>query len=278
MKKRKEILKPVLEKLYFVDGFSHKAIALKVGMSEPTVRARFRDHGFVARQRGSWMIKYRKTPFDGSEQERAYMMGFRVGDINVYLPSKGANIIIARTNSTQEDQFQVMRSLFGGYGGVKISGGGKAKNINCYLDKSFSFLLVEKPYAVEPWIKTRSQNCLAFMAGYTDAEGNFIINQGKARFTISSYDSHILHWMHEQLLSLGIGSKLRLLASRGDATNGGKYWNGDLWRLNINKANSLLGFCVAIKPYMRHRKRIEDMRGCVKNIQERKKNGTVQTR
>lgn len=275
MKKRIEIDKELLERLYLKDGLSHKKIGLRLGVSEPTIRARFRDHGLVVRLRGSWMVRYPKKPFTGSQQEKAYMMGFRVGDVNVYVPSKGANIIVARTNSTHENQLQIMRSLFSQYGGVVVSGNGTAKNINCYLDTSFSFLLVDKPYDVDSWIRQDSQNCLAFMAGYIDAEGNFIVSQGRARFKLDSYDAAILHWMHAWLLANGMKPKLRLLARKGDASYNGGYWNGDLWRLNVNEADSLLRFCNSIMPYLRHRKRINDVQECVDNIMNRKKNGTV---
>lgn len=276
MKKRKDIPRTILEELYLVDGLSHKAIAVKIGMSEPTVRARFREYGLPVRPRGSWMVKYKKSNFDGSECEKAYMMGFRVGDIHAYIPSKGANIVVARTNSTQDDQLSVMRSLFGKYGGVVVSGKGRSKNINCYLDRSFSFLLTNKPYCVEQWIRDSQQNALAFMAGYIDAEANFIINQGRARFKLDAYDSDILHWMHGELTALGLRSKLRLLANKGESNYNNTYrWNGDLWRVNINEANSLLSFCEALLPYLRHRKRIADVRMCIKNILERRSNGTV---
>lgn len=276
MGKAKALSSDVLRELYFVRGLSHRAIAKRVGLSEPTVRARFHEYGFLPRKRGSWMIKYQKLSFDGSDEERAYMMGFRVGDMHVYRPSRGANIIVARTNSTQEDQFLVVHSLFAKYGGVIESGKGKAKNINCYLDESFSFLLIKKPYHIEPWISRSRESALAFMAGYIDAEANFIISQGRARFKLDAYDREILQWMHEELSALGVTSRLRLLANKGEVSYNNTYkWKGDLWRLNVNEANSLLVFCRALLPYLRHRKRIADVQMCIKNIVERKNNGTV---
>lgn len=275
MKKRKEISRAILENLYFDKGLPLRTIATNLGISEPTVRDRFKGHGLVLRKRGSWMIKYPKTPFNGDEQEKAYILGFRIGDLNVYLPSERSTIIVARTNSTHDDQIQLMHLLFGKYGGVTVSGKEGTKNINCFLDSSFSFLLVKKPYQVDTWIKINFQNCLAFTAGYIDAEGNFIINQGKARFTIDSYDEEVLKWMHEWLQHNGIKSKLRLIGRRGGVRYGGGCWNNDLWRININEANSLHNFCELVLPYLRHRKRINDVNKCLTNIMDRKSNGTV---
>jgi len=273
--KKKEIPRTVLKYLYFDKGLSLRATAISLGISEPTVRDRFKSHGFVPRRQGSWAVKYQKTPFNGNDQEKAYILGFRMGDLNVYMTSETARIIIARTNSTQTDQIELLRTLFSGYGGVKVSGSFKSKNVNCYLDKSFSFLLVDKPYAVDPWIRHNKQNCIAFMAGYIDAEANLIINQGKARFKIDSYDEAILKWMHEWFLNNGIKSKIRLIAKRGEVRYGGGYWNNNLWRLNVNEAHSLHKLCKLVIPYLRHRKRIEDVNKSLMNIMQRKINGTI---
>lgn len=275
MKTPKEIPVSVLEDLYVKRGLPLRQIAKLLNISDVTVRKRFKEYGLVKRAHGSWMIKYEKAPFDGNKQLKAYIMGFRVGDLNVYTPSPTANIVIARTNSTHTAQIEVMRLLFGKYGGIKVVGKGQSKNVNCYLDKSFSFLLIKKPYLVEKWIKRDRRNSLAFIAGYIDAEGNFIINQGRARFKLDSYDYDILVWMHEWLLAQGVKSKLRLLGKKGDVRYGGGYWNGDLWRININEANSLYSFCKDIIPYLHHAKRINDVNKCLVNIRIRRSNGTI---
>lgn len=275
MKNRKEIDRRVFEDLYFGQGLALRTVATRLGISEPTVRNRFKSHGLILREHGSWAIKYAKNDFDGSEQDRAYILGFRVGDLNVYTTSKTSKVIIARTNSTHNHQIQLMRSLFGKYGGVTVCGKGISKNVNCYLNRSFSFLHIAKPYQVDTWIKAKTQNSLAFMAGYIDAEGNFILNQGKARFKIDSYDEDILFWMHEWFLRKGIRSKLRLLGKQGSARYGGGVWNNNLWRLNVNEANSLSNLCKLVSPFLRHKKRIDDVNKCEENIMHRKANGTI---
>jgi len=271
---RKEISREVFEELYFKQGLPIKVVASRLGISEPTTRKRFRSHNLMPRPRGTWAVKYTKTRFNGEEIEKAYMLGFRAGDLNVYAPAGKSNIIVARTNTTSKDQIQVMQTLFSKYGGVKVSGKGDVKCVNCFLDTSFSFLLL-KPYYPELWVIGNAQNCLAFMAGYIDAEGNFIINQGRARFKLDCYDADILHWMHEWLLAKGVRSTLRLIAKKGDANYDGGHWNGNLWRINVNEAHSLLTFCQWLKPHMIHRNRIAQVDKCLENVIKRKKNGTV---
>ncbi|MBX6334621.1 AsnC family protein [Candidatus Saccharibacteria bacterium] len=43
MRKAKALSPDMLRELYFVRGLSHRAIAREVGLSEPTVRARFHE-------------------------------------------------------------------------------------------------------------------------------------------------------------------------------------------------------------------------------------------
>lgn len=274
MRKRINISKDVFKHLYIDNGLSLRKIALRLGVSEPIVRNRFKEQGLVLRPRGSWSIKYAKTPFDGSDEEKAYIMGFRIGDLNVYRPSANSNILVVRTNTTCVDQIDLITQMFGAYGGVRVSPGSVIKTVNCFVDKSFDFLL-PKPYFPESWITDNLQNSLAFMAGYIDAEGNFAINQGRARFKLDSFDDYLLVWIHDWLTKQSIKSKLRLIAKKGSARYSGGYWNSDLWRLNINEAQSLSLFCQQLAPYLRHKKRVADMKLCLINITKRIINGTV---
>lgn len=211
------------------------------------------------------------------------MLGFFLGDLNAYKPHKNSNIIVVRCHTTKTDQLRLIVLLFNKYGHATIS---KSKtnddrssfHINCYLNKSFSFLLLKKPYCIENWIAKKDKNCISFMAGYIDAEANFILNQNRARFKIDSYDFSILSWMHKWCRKHEIISKLRLLAKRGSLRYDKIYhWNDNLWRLNINDANALLTFCLTILPFLKHRKRIKDVKKCVLNIIKRRKNGTVKS-
>ena len=108
-----------------------------------------------------------------------------------------------------------------------------------------------------------------------DAEGNFILNQHRARFKIDSYDYAILAWMVRFLEKEGIKSKFRCIARKGMYQHGGLRWKNDLWRLNINEATSLKKFIESTLPFLRHESRIRDVEECLVNIQERITNGTI---
>lgn len=280
-RKKIKISKKLLYHLYFQKKMSCQAIGKVVGCCRDTVGFRLKEYSFQLRAFGTWQTKYRKQDFSGDEIEKSYLLGFRVGDLEARLPCKNSKIIVVRCHTTQQDQVKVMEQLFQNYGQLVVSKSQSATQqpsifVNCNLNKSFSFLLIPKPYRVDNWIAKNFNNSVSFMAGYTDAEGNFIVNQGRARFKIDSYDFFVLDWMDKWLRQYGIKSKLKLLASQGtEGYNKGKLSRKDLWRLNINEAYSLLRFCALILPFSKHKKRIRDMTKCLSNIVQRKEDETI---
>jgi len=79
-------------------------------------------------------VIYEKRPFSGSLEEKAYMIGFRLGDLNVYKPYKNSQIYVVRCHTTLQDQVEVIQSLFSPYGGVKICQSDNGFTINCFVD------------------------------------------------------------------------------------------------------------------------------------------------
>jgi|SRR3989344_3907576 len=217
-------------------------------------------------------MRYFKKDFDGNLVTKAYMLGFRIGDLNVYRKSKNSETIIARCHTTHKTQVVVMKKLFSKYGRVNISvNSKKSYHINCFLNKTFDFL-IQKGVNIWNWVPNSFSTGIAFISGYTDAEGNYIINQGRARFKIDSFDFDVLHWMSEWLRENSIYCKLRLLYRKDTPRyDMNKNWNNDLWRLNINDKNSLYRFIITTQQYSIHKKRIKDAMLCKLNIEERNK-------
>lgn len=208
-------------------------------------------------------MRYQKYDFAGGELLRAYMIGFRIGDLNVYKTSEKSELIVVRCHTTQKEQVDVIKKLFQKFGKVTISVRNGHFHANCFLNQTFHFL-IPKDFS-----DVSRKGFPAFVAGYTDAEGNFILNQNRARFKIDSYDFHVLNSITEWLHVKGIQYKLRQIARKGDLQyiRGVKSkYNGDLWRLNINQAKSLKKFITKIIPFLKHRKRIKDARISLENI------------
>lgn len=271
------IRKGELSGLYLGRGLSTRKIAEIYGCSWSTVMNRITELGIPKKSQAAARMRYQKFDFNGTELERAYMIGFRVGDLNVYRVSDNSETLVVRCHTTQQEQVDIMESLFKKFGHVRVSVNKHGHyHVNCFLNNSFLFLF---PKDARVWLEMKEASTrLAFIAGYTDAEGNFILNQGRARFKIDSYDYNVLQSSARWLAQSGVASKLRLIQHRGNLQRiRGKLgmYHGDLWRLNINEAKSLAKFIVLIRPFLRHRQRLRDLDASYRNIAERIKNGTI---
>ena len=58
--------------------------------------------------------KYERKPFDGSDEDRAYLLGFRHGDLSIFKPWKG--VVRASTSTTHPSLVQLFDLLFARYG------------------------------------------------------------------------------------------------------------------------------------------------------------------
>lgn len=272
-----KIPKNLLKRMYYDQNLSSYSIGKKFNCSWSTIINRLKEFGLPLKSPALSRMKYKKKDFNGTEAERAYMTGFRIGDLNVYRVSKSSETIVVRCHTTQQEQADLIKSLFSKFGRVNdaVSSGGHYY-MNCFLNNSFEFLFPKDESALN-WIK-KSATRLAFIAGYTDAEGNFIISQGRARFKIDSYDKDVLGAIARWLSDVGISYKMRLIFKKGDKQKiydkTGVY-SSDLWRLNINKARSLEKFVKKISPYLKHRKRVSDAKMVLRNINDRRFNGTI---
>lgn len=265
-----KIPKKELEKLYYKQKKSKYEIGKIYGCSFKTVLNRMRDYAMEPLSRSIIQSTYKKKNFSGSDGEKAYMIGFRLGDLNVYKTTGHSEVIVVRCHTTRKEQTDLMKKLFKNYGQVTV-GGSKSFYVNCFLDTSFDFLL-RKEDSVENWI-TQDPDCSNnFAAGYIDAEGNIGVYDGRARFKIDSYDKNIIFWLHNWLLKndvicpkpLQIGKKGQIYDNR----LGYKY-NKDLWRIRVSKKESLQKLFSIIKPLLRHRKRLAHLNKCLRNIDVR---------
>ena len=191
------------------------------------------------------VCKYKKKNFNGNLEEKSYMIGFRIGDLNVY---RVKSTTVARCSTTKQAQVFLIRNLFSSYGGVHIT---KAKRgtyeVVAYLNSSFNFL-IPKTDNIPGWIVKNNRYFLAFFSGYADAEGSLHFHKtykGKLNlfpiFEISSYDKTILHkiWHHYRKINVKI-PKPKISRPKGTPCNDNKYFsNGDCWRLTTGKKDSL---------------------------------------
>jgi len=180
-RKKVNIPKEIFEHLYIDEYKSPATIAKLYKCTRMTVQAGMRELGIPFRSQSLAGMKYRKFDFSGNLIKKVYLIGFRLGDLNIYQTNSKSDLIVARCNTTSLAQMKLIDKLFSKYGTMTISEGNYSSSINCYLSTSFSFLLTNKKKVPE-WIERDIQTVIAFIAGYLDAGGTFQINQGRGRF------------------------------------------------------------------------------------------------
>lgn len=260
----------ILEKFYTKDAFSLKNIGEIYNLTPSAVLRKMRKFNIPLRKSWENNIIHPKKPFSGSLEEKAYLIGFRLGDLGVKLKSKHTGSIVVKSNTTKPEQITLMKGLFSHYSHVWISGP-NARGVfhfTTLVNSSFAFLIT-KDDCVPNWIKNNINLSSAFIAGYTDAEGSIGIYNGMARFRIGSYDIGILKHIHKTFINLGIKSILRLEQLKGFIDKRGVIHNGDFWRITVNEKRSLLLLFDLLHPYLKHAKRLKDLSQARNNIIQR---------
>lgn len=258
------VSKEVLFDLYHNKKYTHKEIAKTLGHSRYGIQRRMKIYGIKSRSLSLANMKYPKFDFSNDLIEKAYLIGFRLGDLNVY---KIRELVQVRCSTTKEAQVALITSLFDKYGNVHIW---KAKRgtieITVLLNKSFKFLL-PKEDAIEDWILKKEKYFLSFVAGYADAEGSYYLRKpyykfaktGWGVFEISSFDGIILHSVQNQLKLSGIESSFNKSRSEGHIDKRGIRTNSDVWRLSIVRKQTLWNFIKLIEPYHKHTDKLNDL-------------------
>jgi len=268
-----------LEDSYEKQSLSIREIARLYGYADGTVRNQMRKYGIKGRSMSKASTIYPKRNFSGDPKEKAYLIGFRLGDLHVRMPHENSEIILVECSSTRQEQVDLIKSLFERYGHVQLRNprGHKTVNITCSLNTSFAFLL-PKEDRIEEWI-LKDDDCFgAFLAGYIDAEGHIGVGNGIARFDLASYDGNILQQIHDRLIAFGIVlPELRIMKAKGSEVRSpkDKYDNPqyvtsqDLWCFTMRRKRSLSQLFALIEPYIKHKGRLEGIKRAKRNIGKR---------
>jgi len=265
------IKKSVLTTLYYKNKLTQKQIAKKLNTHHIYVSKLMKDYGLKTRSADFYHTKYKKHNFSNDLNEKAYLVGFKLGDLYAkLLPSK--KLISVGTTSTKIEQIHLFKKLFKKYGNVWIS---KVRNdgnrvFTVILNRSFNFLLLKKDF-VPKWISKNKKQFLSFLAGYTDAEGAISIAKNNvASFTLASYDKNILWYIYKGLLKIGIVCKPpKIRVKKGHRKNDGIIYRQNYWYIYISKKASLLKLLILLKPLLKHSKRLRDLKKAEKNITKR---------
>jgi intein-encoded DNA endonuclease-like protein len=277
-----KLSKETLEYLYYKRRLSLKKIAKILHRSEGGVERRFNKFGLTSRGNSNRACKYKKHDFSGNLEEKAYMVGFRLGDLNVY---DKVNVIQVRCSSTHKAQIDVIKTLFASYTTPftynSLDDGYQKTHIICLVNKSFDFL-VPKEDKIPKWVLSDTNTFWAFFAGYSDAEGSLMISkdgtsQVKRRvgFELATYDKNILFTLRSNLKKFGISSYFRLSSPKGTIIKSGLkrgknyYSNGDCWRLSVQTKQSLWILIYYWKCFAKHKEKVSRIKSAEENLRRR---------
>jgi hypothetical protein len=277
-----------LRELYIERKLSIPQIAELYGCANETIRQRLIKHAIPIRSFSQATLVQHGTgvelrDFDGDEKLRAYMIGFRLGDLTVRRPKPSSEILYLDGSSSKEEQIKLIKALFSPYGHIvtwsqrrlTLLGIVRYELVRITLNESFKFLL-DKPTRVPSWILAVNQYFLSFFGGFTDAEGSFHIRQHKeqsqtSRYSLKNTDKEILVDCREKLIALGIQcSALTKVYDAGRQTSKrGVFATKALYGFNVEQKESLLRLIALLTPFVRHEKRGEDMERVRENVEWR---------
>lgn len=275
---RKSLDGAEVERLY-VAGLTLEEIGQQFGVSTNAILLRLKERN-VAR-RGSREMHYPRRDFSGDPLEKAYLLGFRLGDLTVRMNHDGPNCATIRVtcSTSKTEQLDLLHTLFASYGYVNVNPDSKGVYHGlCWLNTSFDFLIPKRD-RIPAWILRALQDSdpqpfVAFLAGYIDAEGYFHVqsNGKNAYLQLASYDVTILRQM-QMILNDRIGIRcppIRIAKPKGTPIKGAPYVsNNDLWCLSINRKASLARLCELLEPHLKHAKRRTDMHAVWANVKAR---------
>src|SRR5258708_11902700 len=247
-----------LRNLYIVQKLSAYEIARIIGCNSNVIFHRLKKYGIERRSLSeavtltnpirlpkiaSANIKYFRKDFSGDLLEKAYLIGFRLGDLHVSKRPYGLTILIQGWSTVLEQNI-LISDLFKSYGHLtfqqRIKHNKLDLGITCLLNTTFDFLLGNSD-SIPKWILETDAHFFAFLSGYIDAEGNFNVDHGFARLSVSSYQKNILKKIHKKLNQYRISCPPPYISVKaGYVDKRGIRTNKDLWTLRVNKQESIL--------------------------------------
>ena len=220
----RESIRQLLKELYWNKCLSTYQMAEKLQTSKSAILRRMVKLEIPRRKPGG-RLRYPKYPFSGNNFEKSYLLGLRAGDLRVRKHRKQIEISVGTTHPAM---IKLFYDIFRKYSRIsqfpQYNRGTKKYYwyIYGFFDQSFKFLL-KKPKIISSEIFTDEKRFLAFLAGYTDAEGSLVISYYKEEYgeytmfiyEMKSQDFEILNGIKEKLTQMGYHPSLRSVAKKG---------------------------------------------------------------
>jgi len=262
------ITKEFLDSVYLKKGLSTWAIEKKFGLSRSRVYNALKKHDIVPRSIATSHIRYKRSDFSGDLHEKAYLLGFAIGDLRVRkLNGKQGETISIGCGSTKFAQIKLISKLFSRYGRVWKGKPDKrgAINIEAFVNRTFFFLLLEnRDYK---WCLKHKNYFFAFLAGFTDAEGSFYISNGQALVSWGNYDVAILDFIKKGLAKFGIVTpKIYQDNLKGFIGKHGYARNQNYSHLSCSRKELVKKLLQELGPFVLHQDKLSGMANLRRNL------------
>ncbi|MDO8503719.1 MAG: hypothetical protein Q7S60_03440 [bacterium] len=266
-----KLSKEILEYFYYIQRLSLAKIARIIHRSEGGVERRFKFYSLKSRSTAQRAAKYKKWDFSGDPAEKAYLIGFRLGDLNV---RPVVSVIQIRCSSTIPEQVNLIRKLFSPYTTVRATKGVRGDwDIVALVNNSFAFL-TPKHEDIPNWILNNKDAFFSFFAGYTDAEGCFYLKRpgklGKteiASFEIQTQQRGIIFGLWKGLEKYSIRApRPKISRTAGSIDKRNVRNNKDMWRIEVCRKKSLWKLIHFLEPHLKHGNKIKALKLVKENI------------
>ena len=256
-----------LRRLYWDEELSTCALGRYFGTYQSTALQWMRRYNIPRRDRVQAVIKacskYVKKPFNGTLEDKAYLLGFAFADLG--RRRHGYQIQVG-THTTHPAFTQLFKNLFEGFTHVyerpRFNKWSERYEweLEASLHPSFDFLL--SPKRVPEWVLQDDGVFLHFLAGYSDGEGILSVAKNGKRcvaflFCIASEDESILRSIKEKMISMGFHPYLWILRKAGEAN----VFNGrivrytkDNWMLRLKRKGEVIKMLKMLP--LKHREKV----------------------
>lgn len=259
--------KKELIQFYLNEKLSTWAIQKKYGFSRGTVYRKLKEYGLAIRDRADSHISLERKDFSRDLIEKAYLTGFRLGDLGVRRVWPNSKTILVASGSTIPEQIELIKKLFDPYCRVWIKKTKNGKiNISASLNETFDFLLSKK---IPVWSVDNKKTFFAFLAGFSDAEGHIGIYNNMAKFGIGNYNLQILNFLKKGLKKYKIHSRIYTDNRKGSSNSEGYVYGNNYNSLYVSIKKDLLSLFYNLKPYLKHELKIKALKKAEDNIIER---------
>ncbi|MBI2062415.1 MAG: hypothetical protein HYT64_01865 [Candidatus Yanofskybacteria bacterium] len=266
--------KKELKSWYIDQKLSTWEIEKRFGHSRSTIHRKLKECGLETRNIATSHIRFPRKDFSGDILEKAYLTGFRIGDLNITKRGLQSETIVVKCATTQQGQLKLFKNLFAHYGHIIEGKPTKENKINIQanLNLSFSFLLDKSPDSYK-WVFKNKNTFFAFLAGFSDAEGCFFINKrGQAGLAIGNYDLGLLKRIQLSLKMYDILiPNFSVSYRKGMFGSNGYVSNGDYYTLHCSRKKFLLQILNLLKPYLKHPDKVKSAKLLMVNINKRNK-------